>query len=101
MLSPFSAHEIEIEGETFKTVEHAYRALRIKPGPEREKIKSQKSPMDAWREVVAVLLRTGERDLIKQYDTDYDWGTGADGTGKNMYGKLWMKLRDGLRLKAN
>jgi hypothetical protein len=49
-LSPFSAHEIEIEGVLFKTVEHAYQALRIKSGPERESIKNQRSPMDAWRE---------------------------------------------------
>lgn len=130
MLSPFSAHEIEIDGEVFKTVEHAYHSLRIKSGPEREEIKSQKSPMDAWRagqkhknnltlriegfdkyelmekllrvklkqhqDVVNVLLATEDRELLKVYDTDYDWGTGADGTGKNMYGKLWMKLRDEL-----
>lgn len=50
MLSPFSAHRIEIWGEVFSTVEHAYQASRIKPGPEREAIKQAASPMDAWRE---------------------------------------------------
>jgi ribA/ribD-fused uncharacterized protein len=125
-LSPFSAHEIEIDGETFKTVEHAYQALRIKDGPERESVKGQRSPMDAWREgqkyknnpnlstafdkyalmeklfraklvqhrdVKEVLLETGDRELLKVYDTDYYWGTGKDGTGENQMGKLWMKLR--------
>lgn len=129
-LSPFSAHEIEIDGEIFKTVEHAYQALRIKPGPARDAVKSQKSPMDAWREgqkykndpdlvpdgydkyalmeklfraklaqhndVREVLKETRDRELLKVYDTDYYWGTGQDGTGLNMMGKLWMKLRDEL-----
>lgn len=129
-LSPFSAHEVEVDGVIYKTVEHAYHALRIKSGPEREAIKRQRSPMDAWREgqkykssldliiedydkltimerllrlkleqhedVRNVLLETGDRELLKVYDTDYYWGTGADGSGENMMGKLWMKLRDKL-----
>ncbi len=48
-LSPFSAHRIEIWGDTFPTVEHAYQAARLKPGPEREEIKSAGSPKEAWR----------------------------------------------------
>ncbi len=130
-LSAFSAHEVEIDGIVFRTVEHGYHALRIKPSPERESIMSTRSPMDAWREgqkyknnpkllvegydklaimeklcraklqqhndVREVLLSTGDRELLKVYDTDYYWGTGADGTGENKMGKLWMKLRDELR----
>ena len=49
-LSPFSAHRIEIWGEVFPTVEHAYQASRILPGPERDIVKNAPSPMDAWRE---------------------------------------------------
>ncbi len=49
-LSPFSAHRIEIWGEIFPTVEHAYQAARIKTGPERETIKNAPSPLGAWRE---------------------------------------------------
>lgn len=49
-LSPFSAHRIEIWGEVFPTVEHAYQASRILPGPEREAIKNAPSPLDAWAE---------------------------------------------------
>ena len=134
-LSPFSAHEVEVNGEVFKTVEHAYHALRIKPGPEREAVKQQRSPMDAWREgqkyknnpelliegydkyalmkqlcqakleqhndVREVLLETGDRELLKVYDTDYYWGTGVDSSGQNILGKMWMQLRDELKLRAN
>ena len=129
-LSPFSAHRIEIWGETFPTVEHAYQASRIKPGLERKAIKTAASPMDAWREgqkhknnpalavedfdkdavveelfrtklaqhpdVAAVLKETGGRELLKVYDTDYYWGTGADGSGENRMGKIWMRLREEL-----
>lgn len=129
-LSPFSAHELEVDGEIFKTFEHAYQASRINPGPERDAIKQATCPMDAWREgqkhknnpallienydkdtmveklfrlklaqhpdIKDVLLATKERELQKVYDTDYYWGTGADGSGENRMGLLWMKLRSEL-----
>ena len=44
-------------------------------------------------DVRAVLLETGGAELLKVYDTDYNWGTGADGSGENQMGKLWMRLR--------
>jgi len=44
-------------------------------------------------DVREVLLETGDAELLKVYDTDYYWGTGADGSGENQMGKLWMKLR--------
>lgn len=128
-LSPFSAHEVELDGVVYKTAEHAYHALRMVPEA-RQAIMDARSPRDAWKEgqkckdigqllpdydkyelmerifraklkqhpdVSAVLLETGEREIIKVYDTDYDWGTGADGTGQNNMGKLWMKLRAELK----
>jgi ribA/ribD-fused uncharacterized protein len=130
-LSPFSAHEVEIDGVIYKTAEHAYQALRVRP-EERAAVMAARSPMDAWREgqkckeqgsmiegydkyalmerifraklaqhadVKAALLATGNRELLKVYDTDYDWGTGADGSGENNMGKLWMALRDELTAK--
>jgi ribA/ribD-fused uncharacterized protein len=126
-LSPFSAHRIDVRGETFATVEHAYQASRILPGPERDATKNAPSPMDAWREgqrhknnrdlqvpgfdkysvmeelfraklaqhadIVDILRESGERELHKVWATDSYWGTGADGSGENQMGKLWMKLR--------
>ncbi len=126
-LSPFSAHRIEIWGETFATAEHAYQASRILPGPERETIKNTGSPLEAWREgqkykdrpefavlnfdkaavmeeifraklaqhsdIRDILKESEDRELLKVWDTDYYWGTGKDGSGQNVMGKLWMKLR--------
>lgn len=48
-LSPFSAHEIIIDGVTYKTAEHAYQALRVVPEA-RDKIMEASCPQGAWRE---------------------------------------------------
>lgn len=129
-LSPFSAHQIQIWGEHFATVEHAYQASRVISGPEREAIINAPSPLAAWKEgqkyknderlkvkgfdklavmeelfraklaqhedIAEILKETGDAELIKVHEHDYFWGTGADGTGKNMMGKLWMQLRSEL-----
>ena len=128
-LSPFSAHEVELDGVVYKTAEHAYQALRMIPSAQQQVIDT-KSPMDAWRlaqelkdsgkldlnldkddlmerifrakldqhqDIRHILLDSGERELLKVYDTDYYWGTGADGSGENRMGKLWMKLRTELQ----
>lgn len=47
-LSPFSAHEVEIDGVVYKTAEHAYQALRVIE-EERSSVMNARSPMDAWR----------------------------------------------------
>jgi len=127
-LSPFSAHEVELDGVVYKTAEHAYQALRMLPGVQGS-IRKTTSPLDAWRlaqeykkenqldeavnkdelmemifrakltqhtDIKEILLESKERELLKVYDTDYYWGTGVDGSGQNLMGKLWMKLRDEL-----
>ncbi|MBY0538548.1 NADAR family protein [Patescibacteria group bacterium] len=124
-LSPFSAHEVVVDDIVYKTAEHAYQALRMKPEARAEIIDSP-SPLEAWRraqtskennqidesvdklelmekifraklkqhkDVRDILESTATQELLKVYDTDYYWGTGADGSGENQMGKLWMKLR--------
>lgn len=43
------------------------------------------------------LLATGDRELIEDSWRDDFWGWGADKNGKNMLGKLWMKIRAEMR----
>ncbi len=43
------------------------------------------------------LLGTGDEELIEHSQGDYYWGEGADGSGKNMLGKLLMRVRSELR----
>jgi ribA/ribD-fused uncharacterized protein len=50
-------------------------------------------------DIAAILKESGDRELLKVYDTDYYWGTGADGSGENRMGKIWIKLREELKTK--
>lgn len=45
------------------------------------------------------LLNTGDSILIEDSKTDGIWGIGKSGKGKNMLGKLLMKVREELRTK--
>lgn len=51
----------------------------------------------AHEEIRKVLLSTGTETIVENAPTDYYWGCGADGSGKNMLGKILMEVRDHLR----
>jgi N-glycosidase YbiA len=44
-----------------------------------------------------ILLGTGDAILVEHTKNDNYWGDGGDGSGKNMLGKLLMKLREELK----
>jgi ribA/ribD-fused uncharacterized protein len=46
-----------------------------------------------------VLLQTGEAEIVEASPYDYEWGCGADGSGKNLLGKAWMQVRSAMREK--
>ncbi len=52
----------------------------------RVKLAQHPEAQDALRE-------SGDDAIVEDSPTDYFWGQGADGSGQNMLGKLWMKLR--------
>jgi ribA/ribD-fused uncharacterized protein len=45
----------------------------------------------------AILLDTGDEDLVEKTSGDYYWGCGTDGTGKNMLGRILVETRAILR----
>lgn len=53
----------------------------------RAKIAQHSEAREALRE-------SGHEYIVEDSPTDYFWGEGADGSGQNMFGRLWMKLRD-------
>jgi ribA/ribD-fused uncharacterized protein len=48
-------------------------------------------------EIRAVLLETGDEEIVENAPGDYYWGCGADGTGKNKLGLTLMQVRGMLR----
>jgi ribA/ribD-fused uncharacterized protein len=47
-------------------------------------------------EIRAALLRTKNEKLIENAPSDYYWGCGANGTGKNRLGEILMRVREEL-----
>ena len=45
----------------------------------------------------AMLLDTGDEEIVENAPGDYYWGCGADGSGKNMLGQILMEVRATLR----
>ena len=49
------------------------------------------------KDVQTMLLSTNESIIVKNHPLDYYWGTGEDGSGKNVMGEIWMEIRSELR----
>ena len=52
-------------------------------------------------EIRAVLLQTGDAEIIENTTGDYYWGCGTKGTGKNMLGLILVEVRAQLRAESN
>jgi N-glycosidase YbiA len=48
----------------------------------------------------ALLLATGEQEIVENSPVDYFWGCGADKSGCNYLGKILMQVRAELRSRA-
>lgn len=56
-----------------------------------------KGKLNQHTEVKEGLIRTGSAPIIENSPIDAFWGWGANKTGQNEMGKIWMKLRDELK----
>jgi N-glycosidase YbiA len=52
---------------------------------------------ESHAEIRAVLLSTGDEEIIEETTNDYYWGCGTERTGKNMLGRILMETRTILR----
>lgn len=126
-LSNFYYVKIEFDGETYPSVEHAYQAAKTLDLKEREKIQKADTPAKAKRlgkgitlrkdwetkkvvimeellrkkfkqkELKRLLLRTKNEELIEGNNWgDTFWGK-FKGKGKNVLGKLIMKIRTDIK----
>ncbi|PIR73910.1 MAG: hypothetical protein COU35_05245 [Candidatus Magasanikbacteria bacterium CG10_big_fil_rev_8_21_14_0_10_47_10] len=124
MLSNFSAHEVLYKGVLYKTSEHAYQVAKFEDqtlkakiadaasaylareygqspegrGKNIDKVATMKEIMRAKLEqhadVKRSLIETGDSIIEKNHPLDSFWGTGSDGMGENVMGKIWMELRN-------
>jgi ribA/ribD-fused uncharacterized protein len=83
------------------------RSRTVPLRPDWEEIKDEvmrralRAKFVAHSELTAMLLGTGERDLIENAPSDFYWGCGRTGSGKNRLGSLLMELRAALRVHAD
>ena len=47
-------------------------------------------------DIKKILIQTGGQELVEKTTTDYYWGCGANGSGKNMLGLILMETREKL-----
>lgn len=47
-------------------------------------------------DIKKILIQTGEQEIVEKTTTDYYWGCGANGSGKNMLGLILMETREKL-----
>lgn len=50
-------------------------------------------------ELKNILLKTGTEYIVENTSDDYYWGCGKDGSGKNILGRILMKVRETLRVE--
>jgi len=68
-----------------------------------ERVKDQimleavRQKFQAHADIRDILLGTGDEELVENAPGDYYWGCGADGSGRNMLGKILMQVRAELR----
>jgi hypothetical protein len=49
-------------------------------------------------DLTQLLLNTKDAKIIEHTENDNYWGDGGDGKGKNMLGKILMKVREELKI---
>jgi len=70
---------------------------RVKIGVMREAVEAK---FRQHEELRALLLGTGDAQLIEHTENDDFWGDGGDGSGRNELGRILMAVRDALRREA-
>jgi hypothetical protein len=51
-------------------------------------------------DIRAILLSTGDAEIVEHTARDSYWGDGGDGSGKNMLGQILMRVREILRQRG-
>lgn len=90
--NPIVAYQIAHDNKSY--MDPAFNQIKIKVMKEilLEKI--------SQHELIQMKLKdSGSRRIVKNFKGDNYWGSGPDGKGENMLGKLWMEIRQELQNK--
>jgi N-glycosidase YbiA len=80
-----------------------FRANGKEPRPDWNEVKLDIMRRADWAkfsqnpDLAALLLATGDAELVEDSPSDAFWGTGRDGTGENWAGRVIMEIRERLR----
>jgi ribA/ribD-fused uncharacterized protein len=83
------------------------RSRKVELRPDWESIKdgvmrtAVRAKFEQHEELRALLLSTGDAELVEHTAGDDYWGDGGDGHGKNMLGRILMEVRSELAAKAS
>lgn len=81
------------------------RSLPLRPDWEQVKDDIMRQAVlrkfETHADIREVLLDTADELLVEKSPTDYYWGCGADGSGKNRLGAILMEVREILRDRDN
>lgn len=61
--------------------------------------KALRCKVSQHNDVAKKLMKTYPQELAEASPYDCIWGTGKDGKGQNCLGKMWMEIRDEIRLE--
>jgi ribA/ribD-fused uncharacterized protein len=86
-----------------KDIAKSFEYLRIKNWEEIKVVSMyqiNKAKVLQHKDVFEAIKKSGELELIEDSPYDSFWGTGKDGKGENMLGKIWMQIRQELISKS-
>ncbi len=64
-------------------------------------LQAVRKKFETHAEIRALLLATGEEELVENAPNDYYWGCGKNGTGQNKLGQILMQVRAELRQNSS
>ncbi len=103
-----TAHELLIQrAPTPRDAKDLGRSRNVPLRPDWEKVKDavmRRAVLKKFQthaDIREVLLGTGIEELVENSPSDYYWGCGADGSGRNMLGQVLMEVRNTLRDQAS
>ncbi|NUP08811.1 MAG: NADAR family protein [Polyangiaceae bacterium] len=81
------------------------RKLRLRPNWDSAKVgvmrRAVRAKFEQHPDLAALLLATGDAEIVEHTERDAFWGDGGDGRGENVLGRILMEVRSMLKGSAH